>query len=95
MIFISKSMLFFIYILMIIISARKGDELKVGHGKMRDLMMRYTGFGSYSLEKTILLREMARQQKQLEEKRHKETLELIFPLLHGNSFMRDFYSGRY
>jgi hypothetical protein len=95
MIFISKYFFAFIYTIMLIFSARKGEELRAGRRNMKDLMTRYTGFGAYSLENTLFLKEMARKQEKLEEKRHKERLELIFPLLHGNLFMRDFYSGRY
>ena len=47
-------------------------------------------------KETLLIQEIIKEEKEVEEeKRRKIINQLLMPLTRGNSFMRDFYSGRY
>ena len=47
-------------------------------------------------KETLLIQEIIKKEKEAEEEKRREIIkQLLMPLTRGNSFMRDFYSGRY
>jgi hypothetical protein len=47
-------------------------------------------------KETLSIQEIIKKEKENEEEKRREIInQLLMPLTRGNSFMRDFYSGRY
>ena len=93
------------FTLTIMIFSLKYVKNESQNSKFNMIMLRSFGIGPIKLfdliEKEIkeekLMREekLRKQQVEIEEKQRKKMMKLVIPLTRGNSFMRDFYSGRY
>ena len=94
------------FFLAIMVSSEIRLEKMLHKSKLREMRLRNFGVGwpnTLKLNKFSLIREEIEKEKlkkferdrEQEEKRRKIMMDHLMPLTRGNSFMKDFYSGRY